>query len=142
MRRFQNDLNFDSMLVVPCLGRRGGLVMLWKVEVDLHKQTYTHNHIDALILTNATSPWRITRFYGKPEEHLRHETWTLLKHLSTQNSSPGLCIGDYNEIFSFEEKEGRLPRPEHLMHNFRSTLLYCGLIVMGFTGNMFTWENG
>ena len=89
--------------------------MLWKAKVDLHIQTYTQNHIDALILTNATSPWRITGFYGKPEEHLRHEMWTLLKHLSTRNSSAWLCIRDFNEILSFEEKKGRLPRPEHLM---------------------------
>ena len=142
MRRFQNDLHFDSMLAVSCLGRRGGLAMLWKAEVDLHIQTYTQNHIDALILNNATSPWRITGFYGKLEEHLRHESWNLLKHLSTRSSSPWVCIGDYNEILSSEEKEGRLPRSEHLMQNFRSTLLHCGLIDMGFTGNMFTWENG
>ena len=142
MRRFQNDLHFDSMLAVPCLGRRGRLAMLWKAEVDLHIQTYTQNHIDALILNNETSPWRITGFYGKPEENLRHETWNLLKHLSTRISSPWVCIGDYNEILSSEETEGRLPRLEHLMQNFSSTLLYCGLIDMGFTGNMFTWENG
>lgn len=67
--------------------------------------------------------------------------WALLKHLSAQNSSPWLCIGDYNEILSSEEKDGCLPRPEHLMQNFRSTLLYCGLIDMGFTRNIFTWEN-
>ena len=36
MRRFQNDLHYDSMLAVPCLGRRGGLAMLWKADVDLH----------------------------------------------------------------------------------------------------------
>ena len=130
------------MLVVPCLERRGGLAMLWKADVDLHIQTYTQNHIDELILTNPTSTWCITGFYGKPKEHLRHETWTLLKHLSTRNLAPWLCIRDYNEILSSEEKEGRLPRPEHLMQNFWSTLLYCGLIDLGFTGNMFTWENG
>ena len=36
MRRFQNDLHYDSMLAVPCLGRRGGLAMLWKAYVDSH----------------------------------------------------------------------------------------------------------
>ena len=39
------------MLVVPCLGRRGGLAMLWKEEVDLNIQTYNQNHINTLILT-------------------------------------------------------------------------------------------
>ncbi|KAK9990782.1 hypothetical protein SO802_025767 [Lithocarpus litseifolius] len=86
--------------------------------------------------------WRITGFYGKPEEHLRHETWDLLKHLSTRTSTPWLCIGDYNKILSAEEKDGRLPKPMHFMREFRSTLLHCGLIDLGYTGNIFTWDNG
>ena len=96
MGGIQGELHHDSMLAVPCLGRRGGLAMLWRNEVDLHIQTYTQNH-DALIRANQNPPWRITGFYGKPEEQLRHETWSLLKHLKTR-SSPWLCIGDYNEI--------------------------------------------
>ena len=28
MREAQGELHYDSMLVVPCLGRRGGLAML------------------------------------------------------------------------------------------------------------------
>ena len=142
MRWIQNELHFDAMLVIPCSGRRGGLAMLWKEEVDLNIQTYNQNHINALILTKQHMSWRITGFYGKPEEHLRHETWDLLKYLSTRASTPWLCIGDYNEILSTEEKDGRLPKPMHLMQEFRSTFLHCGLIDLGYTGNIFTWENG
>ena len=121
MKWIQNELHFDAMLVVPCLGWRGGLAMLWKEEVDLNIQTYNQNHIDTLILTKQNMSWRITGFYGKPEEHLRHETWDLLKHLSTGTSTPWLCIGDYNGILSTEEKNGRLPKPMHPMQEFRST---------------------
>ena len=28
------------------------------------------------------------------------------------------------------------------MEDFRSALLHCGLIDLGFTGNIFTWRNG
>ena len=56
MRQIQNDLQFDSMVAVPCLRRWGGLAMLWKADVDLHIQTYTQNHIDAIIFSNPTSP--------------------------------------------------------------------------------------
>ena len=89
MRSIQAKLPYDAMLAVPCLGRKGGLAMLWtKAKVDLHIQTYTQNHIDALILTNPMKPWRITNFYGRPEEHLRHETWGLLRNLQTRHSYP------------------------------------------------------
>lgn len=100
------------------------------------------NHIDALICTKQDVSWRIIGFYVKPEEHMRHETWDLLKYLSTQNSTPWLCIEDYNEILSAEEKDGRLPKPMHLMQEFRSSLLYCGLIDLGYIRNIFTWDNG
>ena len=142
MKWIQNEIHFGAMLAVPCLGRRGGLAMLWKDEVDLNIQTYNQNNIDALILTKQNMSWRITGFYGKLDEHLRNETWDLLKHLSTRTSTPCLCIGDYNQILSAEEKDGWLPKPMHLMQEFRSTLLHCGLINLGYTGNIFTWENG
>ena len=111
------------MLVVPCLGSRGSLAILWKKNVDLHMKTYTQNHIDALILTNLNLPWRITGFYGKLERHLKHETWALLKNLSMWNSSSWVCIGDYNEILSTKEKDGRVPKSMHLMQEFQRTLL-------------------
>ena len=53
-----------------------------------------------------------------------------------------MCIGDYNKILASEEKEGGHHKPIRLMNNFKSTLLHCGLIDLGFTGNMFTWNNG
>ena len=87
MRSIQAELPYDAMLAVPCLGRKRGLVMLWKeAEVDLKIETYTQDHIDALILTNPMKPWRIIGFYGRLEEHLRHETWGLLWHLQTRHS--------------------------------------------------------
>ena len=41
-----------------------------------------------------------------------------------------------------EEKQGRLPKAQHLMQEFRNELLHCGLIDLGFMGNRFTWNNG
>ncbi|KAK9984457.1 hypothetical protein SO802_033982 [Lithocarpus litseifolius] len=118
MRRVQGELHYDSMLAISCLGRKGGLAMLWNNDVDLHIQTYTQNHIDALIFIDRNSSWRITGFYGKPEEQLRHETWDLLKHLKSRSSTPWLCIGDYNEILASEEKDGGHPKPIRQMNNF------------------------
>ena len=79
-------------------------------------------------------------FYGKSEEQLHHENLDLLKHIKSRSLAPWSCIGDYNEILASEEKEGGHPKPIRLMNNFRSTLLHCGLIDLGFTGNMFTWN--
>ena len=49
MRRIQADLPYCCMVFVPSVHRRGGLALLWMADVDLHVQTYSPNHIDALI---------------------------------------------------------------------------------------------
>jgi len=36
MRKLCYDLNFQSILAVPCDGQSGGLRLFWKAECDLH----------------------------------------------------------------------------------------------------------
>ena len=64
MRRIHADLPYRCMLIVPSEQRRGGLALLWKEDVDLHIQTYSPNHIDALTLNGSDPLWRLTGFYG------------------------------------------------------------------------------
>lgn len=68
MRQIQADIRYDNLLVVPCVHRAGGLAMLWKNEANLDIQTYSLNHIDACIMIDPHSPWRLTGFYGRPKE--------------------------------------------------------------------------
>ena len=49
MKKIQADLTYHCMVVVPSVRRRGGLALLWMANVELHLQTYSPNHIDALI---------------------------------------------------------------------------------------------
>ena len=72
----------------------------------------------------------------------KHESWTLLKHLHSRSTAPWLCYGDFNEILTMEEKQGGLIRPLRPMQEFREALLQCGLVDLGFQGNIFTWSNG
>ena len=81
MTLIQADLHYATMLAVPFVRRAGGLAMMWKAGVDLHVQTFSLNHIDARIMNNSPTPWRITGFYGRPEAHQKHESWELLRHL-------------------------------------------------------------
>uniref|UniRef100_A0A7N2L6U1 Endonuclease/exonuclease/phosphatase domain-containing protein n=1 Tax=Quercus lobata TaxID=97700 RepID=A0A7N2L6U1_QUELO len=104
MRNIQADLHYDSMLAVPCVHRVGGIAMLWKADVDLHVQTYSLNHIDARIMIDPFSPWRLTGFYGRPEEHRKHKSLEYLRHLHSRDSQPWICMGDYNKILSSDEK--------------------------------------
>ena len=115
MRWIQEDLPYRCMLAVPCTQCRGGLALLWKEEVNLHIQTYSPHHIDALILNNEQHPWRLTGFYGWPEDSRKKESWQLLRHLHTIFSVPWLCCGDFNEILTSSKKQGKLPKQQQPM---------------------------
>ena len=138
----QADLPYRGMLAVPSVRHCGGLALLWMEEIELHVQTFTLNHIDAMIMNDTNNPWRLTGFYGWPDEMMKHKSWQLLKHLHTRHSIPWLCCGDFNEILNSNEKQGRLPKPIALMQQFRATLLQCRLVDLGFQGNIYTWNNG
>ena len=141
MKRIQTDLRYDNMLAIPCIHKAGDLAMLWKEEITPHIQTYSQNHIDNYIMIDPNNPWRFRSFYGRPKEHCKHESWNYLKHLHTRDSLPWVCLGDFNEILNSVEKQGRFPKSHRLMEAFRSTLLHCGLIDLGYRGNIFTWRN-
>lgn len=116
--------------------------MLWKDEVSMHIQTYLPHHIDAIILTYLSAPWRIIGFYGYPKECCKHESEPCCTISMRDLSLPWVCIGNYNEILASEEKRRRFRKAFAPMLAFRNTLLHCGLVDMGYQGNMFTWKNG
>lgn len=116
--------------------------MFWKAECNLHIQTFSPNHIDAHILGDNQPPWRLTRFYGRPEGHRKHESWFFLRHLHARASLPWVCMGNFNEILHSTEKQGGRPKPLAPMLAFKETLLHCELRDLSYQGYPFTWRNG
>ena len=124
MEPIKYELGFPSMLAVSSQVPCGGLSLFLKSKVVVNMQTYSPHHIDAQVLTPSSPPWK------------------LLRNLHTRSSLPWMCIGDYNEILTFEEKNGTNSRPLPPMLEVQSTLLFCGLIDLGYSGFLFTWQNG
>ena len=107
MERIKNRIGFANGLTVPSSGRSGGLAMFWTREVNLDINSYSGNHIDAIVReSDGNFLWRITGFYGYLETHCRYESWRLLAFLHSQFQLPWLCLGDFNEILSISEKRG------------------------------------
>lgn len=52
--------------------------------------------------------WRFICIYDQQEEHNRHQTWDLIRHLGRDNSMSWLLTCDFNEILFSFEKKGRL----------------------------------
>jgi endonuclease/exonuclease/phosphatase family metal-dependent hydrolase len=64
----------DGMFVVDCVRRSGGLVLLWKEEVQVTIQNYSRRHINAIIkLDRDGVELKFTGFYGHLEVARRKE---------------------------------------------------------------------
>ncbi|XP_075659082.1 uncharacterized protein LOC142628947 [Castanea sativa] len=116
--------------------------MLWKKELKLEIMGYTGNVIDAIIIDELSEfKWRITGFYGQSETHKRKESWDQLKALNRKFHLPWLCLRDFNEILSADEKIGGVRRTQKQMEGFRSAVNTCGFKDLHFTGPRFIWCN-
>ena len=141
MEKVRANVGFQYVFTVPCKGRSGGLALLWKDSIKVRVQTYSQHHIDVHVHMDTHSWWRLIGFYSHLEQHKRHETWKLLNHLGSRNQIPWLCLGDFNEILSQEEKQGIHLQPVRQMLEFRDTITACNLIDIGYRGPPYTWNN-
>jgi hypothetical protein len=59
--------------------------------------------------------WKFTGFYGNPDVGKHHESWSLLRHLSSLSPTMWVCMNDFNEITEASEKYGMVRRPRWQM---------------------------
>ena len=97
MDGIKSKLDQQQGLVVPSVRRGGGLVLLWRSSMKVDVQTYSPNHIDAIVTNDhGNRKWRFTGFYGHPETGKREESWRLLEELERRYALPWICMGDFN----------------------------------------------
>ncbi|KAG7942844.1 hypothetical protein I3843_15G007300 [Carya illinoinensis] len=136
------QMGFSCFLPVGGSGRRGGVCLFWRSEVNLILRSYSPFHFDVLVSDCISGiSWRLSAIYGRPETSLRHNTWHLLRLLKDQFSGPWLCCGDFNEILDISEKSGGRVRPASQMRGFREALDYCQLRSLPAVGPLYTWCN-
>ena len=61
---------FGGMIEVSREGRGGKLVLFWKKDCDISVDTFSPNHIDAIVNKGKDEEWRSTGFYGKPDTRI------------------------------------------------------------------------
>lgn len=135
-------LNYDCCFAVDSMGLSGGLAFLWKKTWSVELQCYSCRHIDLVIKCANEEPWRLTGFYGHPNRNRRSHSWTLLKSLSGNSSLPWVCLGDFNDLLSPDEKFGKTPHPEWLFRGFQEAVDSSDLYDLGKVGYPFTWFRG
>ena len=117
------ELPFQNKLIVKKPNTGGGLVLIWKLEVQLDVVSYTENHILAKVVDEDEFEWYLTGFYGWLDANQKHKSWALLSHLSTMVDDPWCCTGDFNAILLLSEKQSRHPPSYKQMEDFGVELM-------------------
>ncbi|KAE8815159.1 Elongation factor 1-alpha [Hordeum vulgare] len=136
-------LGLASMWVVKPDGRSRGIAAFWRREMVLSLRSSGRRHIDFDVTEPNGDTWRLTGVYGESQGDRKKETWKMMRILGQQheNGRPWLCLGDFNEILTGDEKCGGVARPQSCMDQFRDALESCGLNDLGYCGDKFTWRN-
>uniref|UniRef100_A0A803Q0A1 Reverse transcriptase domain-containing protein n=1 Tax=Cannabis sativa TaxID=3483 RepID=A0A803Q0A1_CANSA len=130
----------SSTAEAPRIGLSGGLMLLWKDNVNVKLLHFGHTFFNCFMAFEDGPSFHFTAFYGAPAAQDRHASWTLLNRLvDSAPLQPWLVIGDFNEILSNADKEGGPLRNELLMADFRSSFDHCHLTDTPFEGDAFTW---
>jgi hypothetical protein len=89
-------------------GRSGGLLLLWRNELNVTSFAEHTNYLDIRIDENSPKAWRITGIYGEPSADRKQLTWNYIRELHAMVDLPWVMLGDFNEILSNSEKEGAI----------------------------------
>jgi hypothetical protein len=54
--RIRIKLGFDHCFVVDCVGKSGGLMLLWKNSISVVIQNYSRHHINAVVQDSPSDP--------------------------------------------------------------------------------------
>ena len=96
----------------------GGWLLCGKKDVDFSVDTYSPNHIDAIINKGKEDEWWFTGFYSEPSTRNHYISWATLRRLKSKYSLTWLCAGDFNEITRAHEKSGGRLRLSKQMEDF------------------------
>ncbi|XP_050212910.1 uncharacterized protein LOC126664524 [Mercurialis annua] len=132
-----------NCFVVDADGRRGGLVLFWRKQIDVRISNSSSNHIDFAVMdVEADLRWRGVGVYGWPESQNKHRTCELVKSFSGGINQALLLFGDFNLYLHHDEKEGGRRSDEREMASFRDAMDTCSVVDLGHSGGTYTWSNG
>uniref|UniRef100_A0A803P119 Uncharacterized protein n=1 Tax=Cannabis sativa TaxID=3483 RepID=A0A803P119_CANSA len=141
-RQVRNALNFLNGIEVPRKGLGGGLMLLWKGNLDVTLLTFSMNHISCYVQCDDGIKWHFSGFYGAPTNVEKKQTWKILKRLADiAPQNPWMVVGDFNEIFSNDLKVGGTLRDNALINAFHNAVNKGHLTRLDHNDDIYTWTN-
>lgn len=136
------ESKFDCCFSIDRLGRGGGLAVFWRSSSLVTLMGFSQNHVGMVIVGPDMFEWRLTGFYGFLGRRRRRESWNLIRALSRRSNLPWVCMGDFNDMLSVEDKWGNTDHPDALIQGFRDAIEDCQLTDIPLEGYPNTWERG
>lgn len=79
--------------------------------VNFFNTSYPSNHISGSVAEDFDDQlWFFNGIYGFPEEQNKRKTWFLIKELIEKGGDKVLCVGDFNDVLTENEKHGGILR--------------------------------
>ncbi|KAF9601904.1 hypothetical protein IFM89_023968 [Coptis chinensis] len=128
--------------VIPAVGHSGGLWLLWdsnlKVNILYSDSWIIHAELNGV----SGLEWYFSGVYASTKMRIRRTQWSILNQLQPNAQKPWVCLGDFNSIMCHEERWGGRPAKKSHIDAFQEMVYNCGLLDVGYVGNIFTWCNG
>ncbi|KAK7829332.1 hypothetical protein CFP56_029493 [Quercus suber] len=123
------------------MGFSGGLILAWLPRQELQVVYDSQNLIHINLPDNRGFPLSITFVYGHPDHAKRGEVWQQLRQIKQYALPSWLCIGDFNQILSKEEKLSF--KNENIIgaEDLQRVLMDLQLCDLSASGLRFTWMN-
>jgi hypothetical protein len=139
MENIRVMLKFDACLSIDVEGRSRGLSVMWKENMKCRIMNYSRHFINIIVSDGDKGDWQLTCYYDYPERSRRRQAWDLLRELRDMSTLPWCIIGDFNDLLSQADKQGRHPHPNWLCEGFRCAISDCDLTDIHLDGYPFTW---
>lgn len=94
-------------------------------------------------LDSTTTEWPeyVTFIYGPPTESERRVVWNQVRDIAGHMTGTWLCIGDFNDLLSQEDKMRGNPHTLRRILSFQSFVTDCTLMEIEAKGARYTWCN-
>ncbi|XP_026399766.1 uncharacterized protein LOC113295651 [Papaver somniferum] len=142
VRKYTHHLPFDTWIIIPSVGKSGGLAFGYFEKSTIEILGYSLNMIHILCdVTPAIKNCVISFFYGSLNLLGMKNQWNFLSDMNDNNNNPWLLLGDFNFILHDSDKQGGNPS-KSLPPNFvKDKLFEMNMNEVYSFGNTFTWFN-
>ncbi|PPD96734.1 hypothetical protein GOBAR_DD06239 [Gossypium barbadense] len=131
----------EGCLTFNAEGKSGGLVLMWKDSSKVDIQSYSSNHIDAMVHNEDVEPVWFTGFYGNADPNKRQCSWNMLRRVGRSVKEKWIIGGDFNAILDNAEKEGGRRKLIALMEDFCEIVNKLSMVDLKTDNGWFTWVN-